>query len=315
MPWQMRPVVTSLRAIDWEWFIGRKALGWVAVVLIIFAGGFFLKYAFENRWIGPLGRVALAAVAGVGLIIGGRQSRRRGLPIAFQMLTAAGRSLPAGLSAANAVMSEEWAIRFYHACTDQTGDPAQEWPPTDCGSTGLYCCHELMKQGLAGSYKTASGAQNIASLLQGGTVIQGTPYFNAWMEPGPDAFLDGDGSQEALQAAIASGVAGGHETCITALESLAVTETGQVIPEKCVVRVRNSWSASWGDSGSFRLHLSTLQILGSNADFKQFVLAGPPAPAETAGLLEGAAEVIRTIAGSPEKDIDEALAWLASKGL
>ena len=80
----------ELGAIDWESFIGRKALGWVAVVLIIFAGGFFLKYAFENRWIGPLGRVALAAVAGVGLIIGGRQSRRRGLPIAFQMLTAAG---------------------------------------------------------------------------------------------------------------------------------------------------------------------------------------------------------------------------------
>ena len=232
-----------------------------------------------------------------------------------QMLTAAGRPLPAGLSAANAVMSDEWAIRFYHACTDQTGDPAQEWPPTDCGSTGLYCCHELMKQGLAGSYKTASGAQNIASLLQSGTVIQGTPYFNAWMEPGPDAFLDGDGSPEAFQAAINSGVAGGHETCITALEKLAVTETGQVIPEKCVVRVRNSWSASWGDSGSFRLHLSTLQMLGSNADFKQFVLAGPPAPAETAGLLEEAAEVIRTIAGSPEKDIDEALAWLASKGL
>ena len=117
-----------------------------------------------------------------------------------QMLTAAGRPLPAGLSAANAVMSEEWAIRFYHACTDQTGDPAQEWPPTDCGSTGLYCCHELMKQGLAGSYKTASGAQNIASLLQAGTVIQGTPYFNAGMEPGPDAFLDGDGSPDALQA-------------------------------------------------------------------------------------------------------------------
>jgi len=186
---------------------------------------------------------------------------------------AAGRPLPAGLSAASAPLSEEWAIRFYHACTDQTGNPSSEWPPSDCGSTGLYCCRELMKQGLIGSYRTAHGAQNIASLLQSGTVIQGTPYFNSWMDPGPGAFIDGDGSQEALQAAIASGVAGGHETCITALEALAVTETGQVIPEKCVIRVRNSWSASWGDHGSFRLHLSTLQMLGSHCDFKAFVIA------------------------------------------
>ncbi len=190
-----------------------------------------------------------------------------------QLLTAAGKPLPAGISTSSAVTSEEWAIRFYHACTDQTGSPSQEWPPTDCGSTGLYCCQELIKQGLTGSYKTASGAQNIASLLQGGTIIWGTPYFNAWMEPGADAFIDGDGSLEALQTAIYSDVAGGHEMCLSALEKLAVTETGQVIPQQCVVRVRQSWSSSFGDHGSIRLHLSTLQMLGSHCDFKQFVLA------------------------------------------
>src|SRR5487761_1281156 len=171
-----------------------------------------------------------------------------------------------------AVDFEEWAIGFYHVCTDQTGDPSQEWPPTDCGSTGLYCCHELQKQRLIDNYLTASGAQNIVSLLQGGTVIQGTPFFNAWMEPDTNAFVDGDGSQEALDQAIRSGVAGGHETCISAVEKLVLTGTGAVVPEKSTVRVRNSWSASWGDTGSFRLHLSTLQMLGSNCDFKQFVL-------------------------------------------
>lgn len=179
--------------------------------------------------------------------------------------------LPQGITG-DAVNDEKWAIRFYHACTGQTGDPAQEWPPTDCGSTGLYCCHELQKQKLIDSHLSASGARNIASLLQGGTVIQGTPFFRAWMEPDSGAFVDGDGSQEALDQAIQSGVAGGHETCISALEKLAVTGTGELIPQKCVVRVRNSWSASWGDHGSFRLHLYTLQMLGAYCDFKQFVL-------------------------------------------
>ena len=190
-----------------------------------------------------------------------------------ERLTSAGRALPVDLTPTSAVLGEEWAIRFYNACTDQTGDPSQEWPPTDCGSTGLYCCHELIKQRLARTYKTAHGAQNIASLLQGGTVIQGTPWFNAWFEPGPGGFIDGDGSQDALEAAISSGVAGGHETCISALEKIAATATGKVEPQACVVRVRNSWSAAFGDHGSFRMRLSTLAMLGSQCDFKQFVIA------------------------------------------
>ncbi len=189
-----------------------------------------------------------------------------------QLLVSAGHPLPAGLSASDPVTSEKWAIGFYHACTDQTGDPSQEWPPTDCGSTGLYCCHELIKQKLARTYKTTHGARNIASLLQAGTVIVGMPWFNSWFEPGPDAFIDGDGSQDALQAAIDSGVAGGHEPCISALEKVTLTATGRVESQECVVRVRNSWSASWGDHGSFRMHLSTLAMLGSQADFKQFVI-------------------------------------------
>jgi uncharacterized membrane protein len=85
-----RPAPSGLAAIDWEALIGRKGLGWVAVVLIIFAAGFFLKYALENHWIGPLGRVMLAALAGGALVVGGQRARRRGWSIYFQMLTSAG---------------------------------------------------------------------------------------------------------------------------------------------------------------------------------------------------------------------------------
>jgi hypothetical protein len=186
---------------------------------------------------------------------------------------AAGQALPSGLSTSDAKADEEWAIRFYHACTDQTGDPSQEWPPTDCGSTGLYCCTELEKQKLIGSYKSASGVQNLVSLLQGGTVIVGMPWFNSWMEPDSHAFVDGDGSMDALERAIDSGVAGGHETCISAVERLTLNGLGMIDPDESHVRVRNSWSASFGDHGSYRIHLSTLQMLGSHADFKAFVVA------------------------------------------
>jgi len=46
-----------------ETLIGRKWVGWVAIVLIFGATLFFLKYAFENRWIGELGRVVLGIAA------------------------------------------------------------------------------------------------------------------------------------------------------------------------------------------------------------------------------------------------------------
>ena len=174
---------------------------------------------------------------------------------------------------ADAVKAEEWAIEFYHACTDQTGDPSSEWPPTDCGSTGIACCQELIRQKLITSYQSASNIHALASLLQTGSVIVGAPWFNDWMEPDALGFVDGNGSIYDLQRAIASGVAGGHETCISALECLKLNGLGLIDPDASHVRVRNSWSKSFGDNGSYRIHLSTYQLLGHYADFKQFVIA------------------------------------------
>src|SRR5262249_46760181 len=55
-----------------------------------FAVGFFVKYAFENQWIGPVGQVCTGAVAGAGLCVGGFFAHRRNRWLASQMLTAAG---------------------------------------------------------------------------------------------------------------------------------------------------------------------------------------------------------------------------------
>ena len=177
-----------------------------------------------------------------------------------------------GLSTTDPVAGEKYAITLYHAVTDQTGDPAQEWPPTDCGSSGYYVCTELEKQKLITGYRTASGIHNLVSLLQAGTVMMGAPWFRAWMEPDGQGFVDGTGSMTDLQAAVSSGVAGGHETCISAVERLTFNALGLIDPGKSHVRVRNSWSTAFGDHGSYRVHLSTLQMLGHYADFKQMVL-------------------------------------------
>jgi uncharacterized membrane protein len=73
-----------------EAWVGRQGLGWTAVVLLLFATAFFLKYAFENGWIGELGRVALGIVAGCVLSVAGWRFHRHGWRLFSQMLTSAG---------------------------------------------------------------------------------------------------------------------------------------------------------------------------------------------------------------------------------
>jgi uncharacterized membrane protein len=84
------PLLRPPDAISLEDWIGRRGLGWAAVVLLLFATAFFLKYAFENDWIGPLGRVSIGVVAGAALCVAGWQVHRRGYRLFSQMLTAAG---------------------------------------------------------------------------------------------------------------------------------------------------------------------------------------------------------------------------------
>jgi uncharacterized membrane protein len=89
-PKPLKPSTAAFDAPDLEAWLGRRGLGWVAVLLLLFAGGFFLKYSFENQWIGPLGRVAIGILAGSGLCVAGLHFHRRRLGLFSQMLTAAG---------------------------------------------------------------------------------------------------------------------------------------------------------------------------------------------------------------------------------
>lgn len=92
--------------IGWEFLIGRKALGWTAVVVLIFATGFFMRYAFANRWIGPVGQIALGVAGGLALVVAGGRLERRGRRVVAQMLSAAGIVL--------LYLSTYSAFGFYH---------------------------------------------------------------------------------------------------------------------------------------------------------------------------------------------------------
>lgn len=176
------------------------------------------------------------------------------------------------LSGTDSKVDEEFAIVLYHLVTDQTGNPSTEYPPTDCGSSGYYVCQELERLKLAKSSKSASGVMGALSMLQTGTVMQGTPWFNSWFQADSNGFVDGDGSQEAVQAAIKSGVAGGHETTQRAIVQLGALSNGTVDLQNTVIKVRNSWSAKFALSGDYLLHASTLQYLAQYVDYKQAVV-------------------------------------------
>jgi uncharacterized membrane protein len=81
-----RPAADSAALEEW---LGKKGLGWAAVVVLLFAAAFFLKYAFDNAWIGPLGRVSMGLAAGAGLCVAGWRYHRE-WRLFSQMLTAAG---------------------------------------------------------------------------------------------------------------------------------------------------------------------------------------------------------------------------------
>ncbi|HEY0789575.1 MAG TPA: DUF2339 domain-containing protein [Chthoniobacterales bacterium] len=61
----------SEAAVGQRWFL---ALG---VIIILFGAGFFLKYAFDERWIGPSVQVTLGFVAGLVLLAAGEALRRK----------------------------------------------------------------------------------------------------------------------------------------------------------------------------------------------------------------------------------------------
>ena len=54
-----------------------RVLGGIGIAAVVIGIGFFLKYAFDNDWIGPVGRVMLGIIAGLALLAIGQGLRKK----------------------------------------------------------------------------------------------------------------------------------------------------------------------------------------------------------------------------------------------
>lgn len=170
-----------------------------------------------------------------------------------------------GLNTADPVAAEMWAIGLYADATTKDQWHDNQWPAIDCGSSGLGVAKALKDHGLIDQYGTATTAEELCQLLQTGPVLMGLPWHDAFFTP-----PEGEALLDEIPNWQASPVVGGHEVCITALETVALDETnGGLFYDHTVLRVQNSWSSSWGDAGSFRMSLALYQALRSEIDLVQ----------------------------------------------
>ena len=68
-----KPRASAEVAVGQKWFLG------IGVFVLLLAAGFFLKYAFDEKWIGPATQVTLGFIAGALLFVAGEICRRRKL--------------------------------------------------------------------------------------------------------------------------------------------------------------------------------------------------------------------------------------------
>jgi len=205
-------------------------------------------------------------------------------------------TLPAGMG-----LDEAFALKLYSAAETIDGDGP--YPPNDNGSCGLSVCKAAQNEGLISGYVHCLSLASVLDAISAGhAVILGTNWYDSMDQPDSSGLV-----------AISPGaqVRGGHEYLARGIDTT-----------NRLVRLDNSWGTGWGDQGSFTYSWDTLErLLAEEGDGTVSVPLTQPAPQpvppkpDPAVVLEQAAELIRTVAASAQKDITELLAFLASHGL
>jgi uncharacterized membrane protein len=75
---------------DLESRIGSHWLNRIGIAAVLIGVSYFLKFAFDNNWIGPAGRVAIGLLAGIAIVVWSENFRCRGYVIFSYSLKAVG---------------------------------------------------------------------------------------------------------------------------------------------------------------------------------------------------------------------------------
>jgi uncharacterized membrane protein len=80
----------GLTSPDLESRIGSHWLNRIGISAVLIGVSYFLKFAFDNNWIGPTGRVAIGLLAGIAIVIWSEVFRGRGYRVFSYSLKAVG---------------------------------------------------------------------------------------------------------------------------------------------------------------------------------------------------------------------------------
>src|SRR4029077_10067026 len=92
-PLQPSPLSASATAhedTNLEKKIGQYWLNRIGIVAMLIGVSYFLKYAFDNNWDGPGGRIAIGLLVGIGLVLWSERFRKRGYAAFSYSLKAVG---------------------------------------------------------------------------------------------------------------------------------------------------------------------------------------------------------------------------------
>ena len=87
------PPAKSRSLSEWEMLIGGNVVNWLAAAAMVIVTAYFLKYAYDQRWITPPILVCIGFATGLALLFGGSRFHRQGARVFAQGLLGAGISI------------------------------------------------------------------------------------------------------------------------------------------------------------------------------------------------------------------------------
>jgi hypothetical protein len=210
-------------------------------------------------------------------------------------------ALPAGIT-----LDEDEALKLYSAAESIDGDGP--YPPADNGSTGPSVAKAAEDNGLISGFTHYTDLDSALQALMDGPVILGVSWYSSFDTPAADG---------TVSITADAYVRGGHEVLARIVDAGAQ-----------VIGLDNSWGASWGVDGSFRMSYATLErLLAENGDCtapEPLKAPAPPAPVPPSPqppapdhktLLAELAALIRKAEARTEKDLAALTSRLSAHNL